>query len=274
MADYRYTQFCPVARAIEVVGERWTLLVARELLLGPQRFSDLRRRLAGVSSSVLADRLARLEERGVVARRTLAPPASSTVYELTATGRDLEPVVVALARWGVRFLSAPQPGDHFEPDWLRLGLHYFARRTPTPERSYALRVPDGERELAIRVEGGPGGTHVSDDASPAEVTLRAAPLVFLGLASQGLDPEAAVRDGALAVEGDVAAVADFPRLFDLVELGAEPRGPVARTIANPPTSNPHNPERTSPCPSSTESTPPRSCARSAWPSPRRTSPTT
>ena len=96
MSEFRYAQFCPLARAAEVVGERWTLLIARELLLGPKRFSDLREALAGVSSSVLADRLARLERRDVVAWRRLPPPAAARVYELTETGRALEPVVLAL----------------------------------------------------------------------------------------------------------------------------------------------------------------------------------
>ena len=99
MSEFRYAQFCPLARAAEVVGERWTLLIARELLLGPKRFSDLRGALAGVSSSVLADRLARLERREVVAWRRLPPPAAARVYELTETGRALEPVVLALARY-------------------------------------------------------------------------------------------------------------------------------------------------------------------------------
>ena len=126
MSEFRYAQFCPLARAAEVVGERWTLLIARELLLGPKRFSDLREALAGVSSSVLADRLARLERRDVVAWRRLPPPAAARVYELTETGRALEPVVLALARWGARFLTAPEPGDQLEPAWVRLGAPLFS----------------------------------------------------------------------------------------------------------------------------------------------------
>ena len=100
MADFRYPQYCPLARAAEVVGERWTLLVLRELLLGPRRFSDLRRALTDVSTSVLADRLARLEERGLVAHRELDPPAGAAVYELSESGQALGPALLALARWG------------------------------------------------------------------------------------------------------------------------------------------------------------------------------
>ena len=107
MAEFRYAQYCPLARAAELLGERWTLLVVRDLLMGPQRFTDLRGRLPGVSPSVLSERLARLEERGVVCRRTLPPPAPAIVYELTEAGRALDKAVAALASFGMRFLGSP-----------------------------------------------------------------------------------------------------------------------------------------------------------------------
>src|SRR5579875_3834022 len=95
-----YCDVCPIARALDVIGERWALLVVRELLLGPQRFSDLRRALPGASSNMLADRLRELEGHGVLRRRTLPPPAGSSIYELTERGRELEPVLDALGIWG------------------------------------------------------------------------------------------------------------------------------------------------------------------------------
>src|ERR1700727_1410452 len=95
-----YRDRCPIARALDVVGERWALLVVRELLFGPQRFSDLRRALPGASTNMLTDRLRELEAHGVVDRRTLPPPAASTVYELTERGRELEPILNALGTWG------------------------------------------------------------------------------------------------------------------------------------------------------------------------------
>src|SRR4051795_12838765 len=97
-----YGDACPIARALDAVGERWALLVVRELLLGPQRFADLRRALPGASSNLLADRLRELESRGVIARRKLPPPAASQVYELTDWGGELEPIVLALGGWGLR----------------------------------------------------------------------------------------------------------------------------------------------------------------------------
>ncbi|HEY8153508.1 MAG TPA: winged helix-turn-helix transcriptional regulator [Myxococcota bacterium] len=214
MARFRYSQFCPVARAVELLGERWTLLIGRELLIGPQRFSDLLRRLPGLSSSVLADRLASLEERGLVARRELLPPTPAALYELTESGRGLKPLLYELARFGLRFMDAPRPGDHNEPDWLRLGLDVFRRRGPTPPRVFTLCMPDGERELRIQVAGGPDGTVLRDSGGDADATVFAPPVAVLGLVSGGLDPEAAVKTGAIRVEGDVAALRDLPALFD------------------------------------------------------------
>ena len=214
MSRFRYAQFCPVARAVEVIGERWTLLIGRELLIGPQRFSDLLRRLPGLSSSVLAERLARLEERGLVARRELPPPTPASVYELTEAGRALKPLLYELARFGLRFMDRPRPGDHSEPDWLFLGLQVFRRAGATPARAFSLRIPDGERELRIHVAGGAGGTVVSDSDLPADAVVFASPAVVMGLVSGGLDPAAAVGSNALRVEGDLAALRELPALFD------------------------------------------------------------
>ena len=99
-----YNQFCALAYALDVVGERWTLLIIRELLAGPRRFTDLIDGLPGVSTNLLTERLKSLEQRGLVRRRTLPPPAGSTVYELTCIGRGIEQAVLELGRWGSQFL--------------------------------------------------------------------------------------------------------------------------------------------------------------------------
>src|SRR5262249_43050428 len=104
-----YGDACAIARALDVVGERWALLVVRELLLAPQRSSDLRRALPKASSNLVTDRLRELEEHGVIRRRKLAPPAGSWVYELTGWGRELETIVLALGGWGVRVPMPPAP---------------------------------------------------------------------------------------------------------------------------------------------------------------------
>jgi len=222
----RYAQFCPLARAAEVVGERWTLLVLRELLCGPQRFSDLRRRLPGVSSSVLAQRLAGLEARGLVERREAPPPAPAALYALTELGEGLRPAALELARFGVRLLGPPRAGEHFEPDWILLGLQAFARRGASPRRRFALRIPTAAGELRVDVAGGRRGTRVCEGEGPAgsapDATLRADPLTLLGLASGQLPASAAIGEGGVELAGDAAALADLPRLFDLDSLLARP----------------------------------------------------
>jgi DNA-binding HxlR family transcriptional regulator len=221
--DHRYPQFCPTARAAEILGERWTLLIARELLCGPQRFTDLRRRLPGISSSILTERLGRLEERGMLVRREAHPPAPATLYELTALGDTLRPVLLELMRFGVRFIDPPRPGDHLEPEWMRLALVAFARRSASPARRVAIRVPDASRDVELLVSGGRRGTTVRDGSGPADVTLRAAPLPLLGLLSGRIDPEAALAAGEAEAEGDRAVLRDLPALFDLSTLLARPQ---------------------------------------------------
>ena len=131
-----YQDACGIARALDVVGERWALLVVRELLLGPQRFSDLRRALAGASSNLVADRLRELQGRGVVRRRKLAPPAGSWVYELTEWGRELEPIVLALGRWGVR---VPLPAGPITLSATSVLIFLRAAAHPDPAAVIACR---------------------------------------------------------------------------------------------------------------------------------------
>jgi DNA-binding HxlR family transcriptional regulator len=212
VSDFRYAQFCPLARATEVVGNRWSLLVLRELMVGPQRFGELKRRLAGVSTSVLAERLAALEEYGVVATAELPPPASVRVYQLTEHGEAFRPVLFELARWGVRWLRPPDAGDHFEPDWIRLALQAFGSAGPTPERRYELVVRSGERSARIRFEGGPHGFRFTSDEVPAALVIEAGPGEVLGVLT-GLLPAAAARTRGVRFAGDEAALADLPSLF-------------------------------------------------------------
>lgn len=215
MDPFRYAQFCPLARATEILGHRWVMLILRELFVGPQRFSDLRRRLPGVSSSVLADRLAGLEARNVVGRRALAPPAAATVYELTDDGRALEPALLALTRWGARFLNSPAPGDHVEPDWLGIAIDAFARTGPTPARRFELRPYSGDREAVLRVAGGPDGTHSIRDDLPVDVSIQAPVMIVMGLMSGAIPPETALAADDVQIEGDFETLSDLPGLFEM-----------------------------------------------------------
>jgi DNA-binding HxlR family transcriptional regulator len=222
VSEFRYAQLCPLARAAEVVGNRWSLLVLRELALGPQRFCDLRRRLAGISTSVLAERLAALEGYGVVEAAALPPPAAARVYRLTQHGEAFRPVLLALARWGLRWLGPPGKGDHFEPDWLRLSLPSLAAPGPTPPRRYELRVA-GER---IRFAGGPEGFRFLADEAPADLAIEARPEHLVGLLT-GLLSAPAARARGVRLEGDAAALADLPRLFRIQSPSRAPSRPGA-----------------------------------------------
>jgi DNA-binding HxlR family transcriptional regulator len=214
MANRRkYGDRCGVARALDLVGERWALLVVRELLLGPKRFTDLRAGLPHVSPDVLAQRLRELEQDGIVQRRTLAPPAGSRVYELTDRGLELEPVVLALGRWGS---SAP-----FPPGEPRLGVDsaILALRTlfdPAAadglSASYELRF--GEQRFQARVsEGRLEVVRGSADAPDATIETDTATLSALLWHGRRL-PEA-LRSGDLRIEGSRRAAERFVRLFPL-----------------------------------------------------------
>ena len=114
----RYDQYCPVAHALELIGERWSLLVVRELMHGPKRYTDLVDHLPGIGTNILASRLRDLEACGIVAKRTLPPPAASRVYELTDYGRELKSVMRELALWGARSLGPPTDDAELFPGWL------------------------------------------------------------------------------------------------------------------------------------------------------------
>jgi DNA-binding HxlR family transcriptional regulator len=215
--SFRYAQFCPLARAAELLGERWTLLIVRELLMGPRRYSDLRRALPGVSASVLSERLARLEQIDIVTRGSLPPPAASRVYELAETGRALQPVVRELATWGARFLSLPLAGDDVPALAVRVSLSYVVRSDAVPERCFEVQLEDPDGTLAFRVVGSADGAEICDaraDADAPDAIVGGAPRDILSLAAGELDLPAAIRDGRIWVEGDAAAAVDFPRLFD------------------------------------------------------------
>lgn len=214
MSGPRYPQFCALARAAEIVGERWTLLAIRELLLGPKRFSDLSARLNGVSPTVLTARLNALIDSGVV-RRVAVPPFKVQAYELTESGRELQPAIRELIRWGGRFLFPMHPDDAFEPDWVLLGLDAIARRTPTPSRKIVLRVRHKAQSAGFLVEGGPDGTSIVESEGPGGAAIEARFDTLLRIISTALPLEQAIADRLATVEGSLQVARSLPRLFDL-----------------------------------------------------------
>ena len=200
-----YGQYCTVARALDVVGERWTLLLVRELSTGPKRFKDLVGGLPGIGTNLLAARLKTLERQGIVQRATLPPPAGSNVYELTELGRSLEPVIVALSRWGAKLLDAPGEGEDLRAGWAAVAIRSAIGRGAAGGRpsTYEFRI-DGEA-FHVRVRDGKEGDGVEARQgfapNPDLVVLGDAES-FLAVASGRLSPEEAVQSGALRAEGE------------------------------------------------------------------------
>jgi DNA-binding HxlR family transcriptional regulator len=159
ISERSYNQYCGVARALDLVGERWALLVVRELVLGPKRFTDLRAGLPGIATNVLSNRLRQLERDGVVKRRQLPPPAPAQVYELSEYGRELVPVMLALGRWGASTMGPRGPEQVIRGEWLAVALNAFF--DPESARGlnatigldldgarFMLRLDDGRLEIA------------------------------------------------------------------------------------------------------------------------------
>jgi DNA-binding HxlR family transcriptional regulator len=214
-----YGDRCGIARALDVVGERWALLVVRELVLGPKRFTDLRAGLPNLSPDVLAQRLRELEEAGVVRRGKLPPPAGSRVYELTESGRELEPVVLALGRWGSR---APFPTGEAElgVDAMVLALRTLFDPSSVPglEARYELRL--GEHRFHVGVADGRLALSRGTAEDP-EAVIDTDPGTLSAVLWHGRPLDDARRAGRLRIEGSRAAVERFLELFPPPEPAAE-----------------------------------------------------
>jgi DNA-binding HxlR family transcriptional regulator len=209
----RFDQYCPVANALSLVGERWALLVVRELLKGPRRYTDLAAGLPGIGTNILATRLRELEAGGVVQKRKLPPPAASTVYELTEYGSGLEEVVHAIARWGARSLGPPRREDDLDHEW---GLNafpalFYPERAHGLTETYLVRV-DGD-VFTVRVVD--GHLHAVDlgATAPADVELSTDIATMFALASGDLPPLEALEQGRVEVEGDPEAFVRCFRVF-------------------------------------------------------------
>ncbi len=198
-----YADACGIARALDVVGERWALLIVRELLLGPQRFSDLRHGLPKASSNLIADRLRELEGHGVVRRRKLPPPAGSWVYELTGWGRELEPIVLTLGAWGTR-VPLPYTPTTLSATSVLLYLRSAARVDATaPATSYRLELDD--RVYGVRAEAGRLQVRPGEPAT-ADACLHTSPQTLNALLDDPSGLDTALADGRAAATGDLSAL--------------------------------------------------------------------
>ncbi|MER7243293.1 winged helix-turn-helix transcriptional regulator [Kribbella sp. NPDC000426] len=210
MANTRtYSDACAAAHALDLVGERWALLVVRELLLGPKRFSDLRNGLPAIGPNRLTQRLHELEESGIVRRRRLGPPARSAVYELTEWGQDLQPVLVHLGRWGrrspFRDLTA---GISVDALMLALAGDFDAGASGDLDATYVLVF--GDDHIAVRVRDGRLDIGRGDSADP-DATITTDPKAFAAIFTKKRSLTESLRSEDITVTGDVGAV---ERLLD------------------------------------------------------------
>lgn len=212
-----YGDGCAIARALDSIGERWALLVVRELLLGPKRYTDLCRGLPNASPNVLSERLRDLERSGIIRRRTLPPPVGSKVYELTEWGRALEPTVISLGLWAARSPAPPAAeAPVHSADSIALALRaLFDPGTADGLRGiYSLRLGDDR----FRVEVADGRIEIArGDADEADATIEADPDTLNSVLWGGQSLTAAQRSAHLRTEGDGALVGRFLSLFPLPE---------------------------------------------------------
>lgn len=190
-----YNQHCPIAHALDLVGERWSLLIARELSHGPLRYTDLLDRLCGCSTNMLAARLKELEAGGIVRRRQLPPPAPATVYELTPAGEGLRPVLRALALWGARTLGPPDETAELEAGWLHRAL----------QTAVAPIAPAGRFQFVCGEEtaGIVDGRTEEGRLEQPDVTLRGSAPALYALLVDG-EPSGLEIEGSRAAAGRLA----------------------------------------------------------------------
>ena len=207
-----YGQFCGLARALDLVGGRWALLVVRDLLTGPKRFSELQAGLHGVPTNVLTSRLRELEEAGIVERRVQAHPGGGVAYALTEYGLELEEPVLRLGFWGAKTMGTPCEGDFISVDSLALALRGAFRpdRARGPQRVYELRI-DG-KPLRVAVKSGRVSVPAESPKEP-DVVLETEPGVMRELLSGSLPVDAAITSGHLRVDGEPAEARRFVEMF-------------------------------------------------------------
>ncbi len=220
MTRRTYGQFCGVAHALELVGERWALLIARDLLVGPKRFTDLRRGLPRIPTNVLSARLKELEAAGIVRRRVLPRPASSVVYELTDYGSELDEIVLRLGRWGAQSLGERGPEEIVTTDSMIMALRATFQPTAAPgfRASYQLHL--GEIVIHARIDDGTLDAGAGPLPNPDLVIETEAPLKPV-LAGE-ISPTEAVESGRLRLTGDPALLPQFIALFAISTTPSRP----------------------------------------------------
>jgi DNA-binding HxlR family transcriptional regulator len=206
-----YSQYCSVAKALDVVGDRWTLLIVRELLArGPSRYTDLRSGLPGIATNLLADRLREMEAAGLVNREDAPPPVATTLYRLTDRGTDLGSVISELGRWGVPLMRDYRPDDAFRGQWLRLPVRMFLADHEPGQPPASIQIRAGDQNVVLDVDAGEVSLRLGADPN-ADATITGPPPRILALFSGSLALADAAEHGVQVAGSREAIQRILPR---------------------------------------------------------------
>jgi DNA-binding HxlR family transcriptional regulator len=196
-----YDEYCAVAKSLDVIGDRWTLLIVRELLLrGASRYTDLRNGLPGIASNLLADRLRELEHAGVVAREDAPPPIATTLFRLTSRGEQLRSVLEDLTRWGVPLMTEPEPGDAVQSHWLAWALELMLTDRRPDASPLTIELQTGDQPIVVEARDGAIRTRLGPADHP-DATFSGPPRPALGLVL-GLLELADAKAAGINFQGD------------------------------------------------------------------------
>lgn len=217
MGEQRYRQYCALARTLDVVGDRWTLLIVRELRPGPRRFTDLVDGMPGISRKLLTERLRGLERDGIIARRELPPPAARQVYEFTDDGRDLATAMTHLVAWGAKRIGERRPGESFRPRWVSVAMVGLADREAAKgvrdtyqyligDSAFHFIVDDGAIELRDGRAEDPSVIVTTDEGTWADI------------ASGKTTTSSAAAAGAMTIAGNRQAAKRLGKIFSRTQM--------------------------------------------------------
>ena len=212
MPEHRYQQYCALARALDVAGDRWTLLIVRELAPGPRRFTDLVDGLPGISRKLLTERLRTLERDGLLARQELPPPAARQVYALTDDGRDLAHAMAPLIAWGARRLGERKPTESFRARWPAVAMAGLADREAAKGVSETYQYLIGQSAFYFTIDDGSIALHDGRAQDPA-VILTTDEETWADIASGKINFSSAAATGALTVAGEAQAAKRLRKIF-------------------------------------------------------------
>jgi DNA-binding HxlR family transcriptional regulator len=200
-----YGQYCGVAKALDVIGDRWTILIIRELLIrGACRYTDLKNGLPGIASNLLSDRIRELEAAGLIQREDAPPPVAATVFQLTEAGEQLYPVVDAIGRWGVRYMIERAADDEFRGHWFTLPVSYFLRDRDPGGPPVSIELRTASSPAVVEISSGELRTRLGTAAAP-DLVLQGEPQLILALFSGALTA-AEVAGLGLQITGDTSVL--------------------------------------------------------------------